>query len=375
MLVLLSTWAEDPSMAGENQVTPTHDALGEYNSNVFMSAADRQSVHITTLSPGLELSKRTEILNATLTNRLSWIRYSDEVHLNTVDQAHRGVVRYAMSPRLNVSGSAQYARESQTDRDLQVTGIINTSMSTRRRQAYSLGGDYALSELTRASLSGSFNRDDYSNPRFIDSDTHGVSFGMDHDLMGVLENFRGRAGLAYTEYLFSGSRQENYSATVGVSRELAEKWSVDADVGGRLTKAETGTRGWVGRVGGNYKGERDSANLSFSRDLSTSSGAAGLSLRNAVTLTVARAMTDEIRGNFYTGYFRNRTDTNGSGSVSFREKTLELRPSLSWRVHRDVSVQGSWSYVKVTSERTAQTVTADRNAFLLIVTARHGMFE
>lgn len=375
ILGLLSAGAADPSVAGEYQVTPTLDVQGEYNTNVFMSAADRQSVYITTLSPGLDLSKKSEILDATLSNRLSWIRYSDEAHLDTVDHAHQGAVRYALSPRLNVSGSAQYARESQTDRDLQVTGVVSTKLGPRYRQVYSLGGDYAIDEVTRTSLSGSFNKDDYSNPLLVGSETHGLSLGVDRDLRGFLENLKGRANFAYTEYLFPGSRQENYSATVGASRELAEKWSVTADVGGRFTKAVTDTRGWVGQVGGNYKGELDSATLSFSRDVSTASGAAALTLRNAVTLTVARMITEEIGANFYAGYYNNRTDANGFGTVAYRENTLEVRPSLSWRFTKDVSVQGSWSYVKVKSEVPAQTVTADRNVFFLLLTARHEMFE
>ncbi|MFZ2223245.1 MAG: outer membrane beta-barrel protein [Candidatus Deferrimicrobium sp.] len=372
---LLSAGTAYPSKAGEYQVTPTFDAQGEYNSNVFMSATDRRSAIITTLSPGLELSKRNEILDAALSNRFSWLRYSDEVHRDTVDHAHQGAVRHSLSPRLSVSGSALFARESRTDRDLQATGIINTSLGPRNRQAYSLGGAYAISELTRASLSGSFNRDDYSNPLLVGSETHGGTLGVDHDLRGVLENIRGRAGLTYTEYLFPGSRQENASATVGVTRELAEKWGVSADFGGRLTKAETETRGWVGQVGGSYRGERNSANLSFSRDLSTASGAAGLTLRNAVTLTVARAITEEIAGSCYAAYFRNRTDSTGSGTVPFLERTLEVRPSLSWRVFKDVSVQGSWSYVRIKSGQPAQLVTADRNVFLLLLAARHEMFE
>jgi hypothetical protein len=283
-----------------------------------------------------------------------------------------------LTPRLNVSGSAGYNRDSQPDRDLRTTGLVDLGggrIIARSHQAYSLAGDAALTEKTSGSLSWSFNKDLYADPRLIGTYAHSVQLGVNHDLQQRLENTRAKANVGYTGTHSVGATEENYTATIGLARALKETWSVDGDIGWRFTRAQGDSQGWVGHVTLVRRGETDSEHLSYVRELSTASGRASTTLRNAVTLTLAREFTDRISGNFYAAIYKNTTEQNRFSTRPLDETTVEVNPGVAYRFSKDMSLGASYSYARVKSDQSPASVTADRNVFFVRFIAQHEMFD
>ncbi len=380
LLTLAAVAAGTPRHAtgGEYQVTPSAEVREEYNSNVFMASRDRLTSFVTHLAPAIEVARRNERLDAALSGRLDWIRYAGHGDLDSLDRFFQGRAGYALTPRLNVSGSAGYGRDSQPDRDLRTTGLVDLEalrIVARRHQAYSLAGDAAVTEQTRGSLSWSFNKDLYADPRFVGSYTHGVQIGIDHDMRQRVENTRARANVGYTGFHFADASEDHYTATVGLNRALKETWSVDGDIGWRLTQAQGNSQGWVGHVTLVRRGETDSERLSFVRELSTASGRASTVLRNAVTLILAREFTDRISGNFYAAIYKNTTEQNRFSTLPLDETTVEVNPGVAYRFSKDISVGAAYSYARVKSDQSSSSVTVDRNTFFVRFIAQHEMFD
>lgn len=372
--------------AGVFHLVPSMDVREEYTNNVFFTSRERKSTGITTVSPGLELADRTEILDASLSGRLGWVAYSADSSLDSLDLFQNGNFRYRLTPRLGVSAGAGYTRDSRHDRDLRATGIVDLGGSDkviRRSQAYSLGGTYALTEATTTAVSCSFNKDDYSAARFVGTTSRNGTLTIDHDMARWMKNTRANVSVGYTAFLFTGGKDENYTATAGMNRALDEKWSVNADLGGRHTRSRIdsppeqsySSSGLVGHLAVGYAGELAWGSLTYGRELSTASGRAGAALRDSFVLSLAKAITEKFSGTFYAGAYRNTTDRGRFSPQQLDEKTLEVNPGVLYRFTKDLSLSAGYSYVRVRSSTPADSVTVDRNSLFVQCTGRYDVFE
>src|SRR5665647_2552481 len=106
----LSAWGH------EFRITPSLGAKDEYNNNIFFSTSDRTDSFILTVTPRLEVSSRTERLDALLDAGVSQLIYSSDRELDTLDQRYRGVLGYRISEGFRLSGDASWSREGRPDR-------------------------------------------------------------------------------------------------------------------------------------------------------------------------------------------------------------------------------------------------------------------
>ncbi len=103
------------------------------------------------LTPGIELSDRSERLDANLLLRLNGILYARTSDLSAVDQDYRGRLDTCFHP-----GRAFRRRQdtawipSRTGKSA-TTGLVLGAVK-RHRQQYSLAGELALTEKTSADL-------------------------------------------------------------------------------------------------------------------------------------------------------------------------------------------------------------------------------
>ena len=100
------------AFADEFKLTPSLAVKEEYNDNVLYTRTNVQSDFITTISPGLALRDRTERMDIYLSGRLDRRLYSSQTDLNATDQYYQGAGKYALSPRLNLSGKAFYSDDA-----------------------------------------------------------------------------------------------------------------------------------------------------------------------------------------------------------------------------------------------------------------------
>ena len=197
---------------GEFKLTPSLDAKEEYNDNIYSSSTDTQKDFITTLSPGLALTDRTERMDLSLLGRLDHRLYSSHSDLNATDQYYEGTGKYAFTPRLNLSGKALYSVNSNHDRDFTTTGLLLTNVKLFR-QNYSISGDYRLSEKTTTTFSCDYLNDKYDSVLYNDLETNTFNLGFIRDISNFLESTKATINVGYTKSNIPDMKTDNYEAT------------------------------------------------------------------------------------------------------------------------------------------------------------------
>jgi len=366
-------WKVVPSIAMEQR----------YSDNIFFDAVDTESDFITKVSPGIEFSEKIERLSASFKAQFDSLFYADNTYLNATDQNYRGNLRYAVSPKLNVFTAAGYRRDSQVDRDLGETGLLQGD-SIRKNYTYQVGGDYALSERMAVQLAYDGSEDDYEDPTEYDLESQGISCVLSRDLSAFMAATTGRLSGGYNEYdqtrellmvYPNGSisnestyKVKNYSASIGAERQWDERFSYFADIGWRYTEStrdelqvvrftgssffleypyqqDSNSSGFTGQFGGSYRGEVSNANLSVSQEVSGASGSTGATDRTILRGTVGRQLSAEVRLNLTAEYYVNTSvqddDTRGT---DVDERTLRFNPRMEYQFNQDFRVEAAYLY-------------------------------
>jgi Putative beta-barrel porin 2 len=378
--LLSSLFLPGPRVWGDEfRVTPSLGAKDEYNSNVFFTPGARTDSFIITVSPRLEVSDRTERLDALLDAGADRLFYSTDRELDTWDQRYRGALGYRISDKFRISSDASWRREGRPDRDIQATGLLVGSRSDRLTGSATM--EFALGEKTGGGLSYGYDRIDYQSQANVDSEQHTVGLGFTHDLGQSFPNTKARANLGYSRSMFTGADVENYTLTVGFSREVHELWSVLADVGARYTRSKLdvpGTEssnnpGWIAKVALAYKGERTTGNLSFYEDVTVAAGRGGAVERTALTLDLARRGSYEFTGLFSAGYYWNRSETGQFFGPAIDERTVQVRPALRYAATKNIDVEAAYQYTRVLYQQ--NDTSASQNVVYLRAALRYPVVE
>ncbi|MDH5299132.1 MAG: outer membrane beta-barrel protein [Desulfobulbaceae bacterium] len=368
--VLLAVFALLPffrvrgAAADERLLIPSVAFRQEYTDNLYFTARDPMDDFIAIVSPALELSEKTERLDASLKAQLDHRRYFDNSDLNSTDQRYSGDLRYSLQPRLGLFGSATYQRDSSADRDLTETGLVQ-SVASRSSHQYRLGGDYALAELASLNLAYSFADVAYDATPTSDYTYQNLSCTLSRDLGTLLPLTVGRVNLAAGRYDGSGVQVENRSATVGAERKLDERFSIFANLGGRHTTTtlnrfrlqlpatlvpyEQTNRGWgmTGDAGFSFRGEVSQAALSLSRSVEPASGRNGTTERTALRGTVRRQLSERNWLEFAADYITNKSDGDEFAASAINEETLRCEPKMHYALTDQVAAEAAYVYTEV----------------------------
>ncbi|OPY73587.1 MAG: hypothetical protein A4E63_00950 [Syntrophorhabdus sp. PtaU1.Bin050] len=337
----------------------------DYNDNVLYSVDNVQHDFLTTVSPGLTFLNRTERMGLTVTGRLDHRIYSKDTELNATDQTFQGDFRYVPDPRNTFTAKAGYVQDSSPDRDFETTGLPLTTLK-RHRQTYGASWDYVFTETAMVSLSYDYGNDTYEGDSYSDLESHSAGIIFIRDLSYFAKPTKGRLHFGYGRYLQSGLRTENYSSTLGFSRDLSEKWSVMLDAGARYTSSrfkvyqyspippfplqsdDEKNRDWggVGALALSYKGERMTGELSLSYDLAPASGRSGTAERTSVTLNINRRFTYELGGGVSAGYYKNRSGEGDFSTSSIDEESFRVSPGLRYEFNNDARLEASYDFSK-----------------------------
>ncbi|MDD2337763.1 MAG: outer membrane beta-barrel protein [Geobacteraceae bacterium] len=353
--------------AGDDlQLTPSLQFKQEYNDNIFVSSVIKKADFISTLSPGIELSNRTERLDTGVTARINGIVYAREDGLNSVDQFYRGRLRYLVTPLLSLSGEGGYLRDSRPDRDIVVSGLALTS-AKRTRVDGSMTTQYSLSETTSATLTYAYLQDTFDSEQFTDYSSQTANLGIVHNLDKYLPLTQSRMNLGYARYSFTGSDVDSYSATIGFSRLFNELWSVQVDAGGRYTHSKLDTVetvssppftflvpvtvtdnrfGFVGQAVVSYKGEKSSMDFTGSYDLAAASGRSGATQRTALAVSGSYRLSFELSGYGNAGWYRNKSAQGEYSSEAIDDQTVIAAVGLKYAFSRDMALDGSYRFVR-----------------------------
>lgn len=394
------------------KVVPSIAVQQKYSDNIFFDAENTESDFISTVSPALEFSEKTERLTASFKAQLDSLFYADNTYLNATDQNYRASLRYGVTQKANVFASAGFRKDSQVDRDLGDTGLLQGD-ETRENYTYEVGGDYALSEVMGMRLAFNGSQDDYDDPTEYDFESQGVSFVLSRDLSAYMRATTGRLSGVYNEYdqtrelvmvYSNGSisnestyKVKNYSGSIGAERQWDEKFSLFVDVGWRYTDStqefvrvyrftspslvfvepftqESNGSGFTGQFGGSYSGETTNANLSLSQEVSGASGTTGATDRTIFRGTVGRRLNEKLRLDLMAEYYINTSvqDEVSLGS-NVDERTLRFNPRMGYRFNQDFGLEAAYLFEQV-DDREDDTV-SERNVVWCRLVYQYPLFE
>ena len=110
--------------AYEFRLVPSLAAQEGYNSNIYFTPQDPVDSWVTKVTPGLDVSGKTERLDAAAGGNLTWWSYNADSNLNSFDYDVRGRAAYRFSDTFRASASAAYRKESSPDRIFETTGVV-----------------------------------------------------------------------------------------------------------------------------------------------------------------------------------------------------------------------------------------------------------
>jgi predicted porin len=369
------------ALGDETKLTPSIEAKQAYNDNVFFDSRReyKQEDFISTLTPGLELTNKSERMDARLKASLPLVYYADLKELNSVDHNYSGSLSYRLTQRLSASLNGGFIRDSQPDRDIDETGLVlGDTRRDRSNAGVSVG--YMLNEITSASLSYAYENQRYEDPGYTDIESHSGFFSITRDLERLIPRTVGRLSLGATFYDFSNSTVSNYSAMMGASHRITELFSISADLGIRYTcsefevtelvpvlppyiyqikktEREEEDTGLVGRASVNYQDEYNRAALTFYRDIATSTGRSGTTERTSLVVDIGRRFLYELWGHISAGWYLNDSKNKDYSLSEINEETWRVSPYARYNFTRDLGIEVSYTYTKVdyrTSDASAE---------------------
>ena len=399
------------AMADEFRLMPSVALKEEYNDNIYLDVRNQTRDFITTTSPGLEVYDKTERFEATLTGRLASLLYADNTGLDHIDQSYTGNATYQFTPRLLVRGNGGYTVDSRPDRLLLTTGLVLSS-SIRHVDTYAGSVEYSLNERSALAGSYSYEQDRWSRTTIPDFEGQTAQLSYIHDISSMVKNTKARATLTYNKYSFTygGSSSipvESYSATVGATYALNEKFAASVDAGVVRTTSDVthlqlvpvgpftlvfrdqGTEADVAPMATGslrYSGEKSNAEISAGHQVLPAMGSAGTTNRTSFTFNASHRFTWELSGTFAYEYYDNKSTQSGIGVSNIDYQTFRIAPGLRYEFTRDFFLEGSYAFTRIYNNAANTTslglttngpshTTATRNQFMLSLTYKHRMFE
>jgi hypothetical protein len=376
-----------PVLADELKLVSGLAVKEEYNDNIFLATANRQSDFVTTLTPSLEISSSTEIRALGLSGGLNRLIYSNHGTLDSLDFYAQGGVNYQFHPRLSLSAAASYVRDSRPDR-IDQGGL--TLKSGSDRQSYQLSGNYAISEKSTSTVSYSFSREDFDNSKSVATMVHSVNIGQDFKLNRYLEQAKLVGNFGYSRNLTDISQVDNYTVTVGLNKNIHELWNVSLNVGGRYTNSEFDTvsgsplrplavtvkdedLGWIGNLAVAYGDDSTNVSLALNHDVTTASGRSGTTERTGALVNMSERFTRELSGFAGLGYSWNRSGQNQFSSQPIDEKSIMANGGLRYDFSDYITFEGNYRFNTIFYANSSTR--ANQNIFMLRLTLRRDLMD
>ena len=376
VLVLLAL-APATVMGQELILTPSLAAKEEYNDNIFLSSGSSVGDFITTLTPSLELSSRTERRNIDLSGGINWLKYARHAGTDAVDYFGNGKGSFQIDERLAISGGASYTRDSRPDQLDPVTGLAINSES--RVQSCQAGGSYMATEKSKLSLSYSFIQQDYSLASLLGSRQHQAAADLSYTLAPQTSL---ETAFTFNRQLTDISKVDNYYATLGLAYKFRELWSLSMNAGGIYTNSDlfvggvydisTGDWGWVGNLSFIYSGEKLNGTVSFNRNVSPAAGMTGSTETTGGSVNLGDKFTQELSGAITFGYYWNKSNQDQFSVQSIDEKTLELNCLLHYDFNKDLALEANYHHVDI--DYNVNNTRTSQNIFMVRFVMRHMLY-
>jgi hypothetical protein len=324
------------------------------------------------ISPEIQIEYQTDRSKADFDGKLDFINHRDLTELNDIDYHLKGDFTHEVTEYTKLGFNASYLRDSQSDRDLQTSGLI-IGTYLRDKQEYGLNAEHELTPLSKLGASYTYQQEDFvasdlddeieailqaqinaqqlENPtpetadhelltpaeellqarEADDSNLHSTAFSFMYDIGDKLPDGVFFTSASYMHLTTHQSTQNNVMGLVGLSYMVKEKIKMSVDGGLRyshekyddiqlqlLTEApyynqlniEQTQDSWgpVAHTEIQYLGYLTDARLKASFDVQPASGSGTFTERAGLQLDISRQLSESFRVRGFSSYFDNNRD-------------------------------------------------------------------
>ena len=339
--------------AAEIKLSPSCELKEEFNDNVFLTAGNRKNDFITTVTPGLALSRSSERLNVDLLAGFSWHDYSRTAGGAATAYQYTGQLANKITQRDDLGLNVAYIRNTRPDTLSTTTGLPTISGSDTYQ--YSGNARRVLDETASASLSYSFNQEEYDNPASQPRRVHTTGLVLSIDLGDYMPLLKGTLNTNFSRALYSDSSNDSYTISVGASRSINEQLSINLSAGGQLiqstfvTTSQVTSDSWgaIGSAALAYSAEQGFGAFSFSHNFSAASGLVGAVQTTAFTLTLGRNLSEKMTAQCSAAYNINQADSGQYSSRSVDDRALNLTADIAYKLSKYFDIGLQYAYYTV----------------------------
>ena len=352
--------------AAEIKLNPTFEFKEEFNDNVFLTAGNKKKDFITTITPGLALSRSSEYLNIDLLAGFSWHDYARTAGVAATDYQYTGQLTNKITQRDDLGLNVAYIRNTRPDTLSSTTGLPTISGS----DTYQYSGNVrrVLSETTSASLLYSFNQEDYDNQASQSRRIHSAGLVYSKEFDKLMPRLKGTFTTNFNRSLYRDSSNDDYTISAGASRSINEQLSINLSAGGQFihstfvtpSRASNGSWGTIGSATLNYTAERGFGAFSFAHNFSAASGQVGAVQTTSFALTLGRNLSDKATAQCAAAYNINQADSGQYSSQGVNDRVLNLTADITYKVSKYFDIGFQYAYYTVNYALDDTTVSQNR---------------
>ena len=342
----------------EFNLTPSLTVREEYNDNIYFDYSDAIDDFITTVSAGLELTERTEQLDLSLAGTVSPFFYADNSAWDDVDQIYLGKINYQVSPSLGVNANAGYNVSNRQDRDVYTTGLV-LSNTRRKNQAYGVGFDYTLTELSAMGVFFNYSKSKWDEVNFLNQNEKDYSTGLNytHNLNQWWDETTGRLNVGFDRMEYETSDTNNYSGTIGIQHGFSQTINLLVDVGVRYTDADflspqsgednNTSFGGTGQAVLEIQGELTRGSVSIRHGITPASGRGRTVQRSEAVLNLRRRLAEKLTIGIAAGFYHNRADKDEFSASEIDEDAYYIQPLIQWEIFERFKLQAGYGFTYI----------------------------
>ncbi|MFH0809869.1 MAG: hypothetical protein V2A77_05310 [Pseudomonadota bacterium] len=223
------------AVAADTDVKPSVSLVERYSDNVWLTTHPT-SDFVTNVTPALRFSYATDRVQAVAKVALRGELYASSSRLNAVSQFYDESLSFHLTPLIDLSAGAQYARDTTLDMELRDRSLLLTR-TFRRRWSFSPAAEVRLSPCDSLSLACQYEAERFDSPNLSDYSTYSTNLGLSHMLAGGRTTLRVDAGYAVQDYTNADTKE--YSAQIGLSHALSETLTLDLSGGPRYADSRS----------------------------------------------------------------------------------------------------------------------------------------
>lgn len=357
--------------------SPSLQLREEYTDNFFYDNGNETEEMITTLTPGLNLERRTDRLRTDITGQADVIRYRDHNAYDTTDFQCDAEIDFGLTERTNISSSAGYARNSRKDRNIETTGLV-LDITRQDRYFYDLSWGYAFSEKSFLNVGYNFMKEEWESQDTQDDSQdlkmHSISTAFQHQLDDILKNSSVTMNIGAVQYEYPSTIIQSYNADIGLNHDFSETMGAECNIGLRSTNYEYSFEtfedefsDWsgVGHVLFFKKGDRTKSSIDVSHDMEDAGDRSRTRQKTSVSGGVTRQFTQKIFIRMNVGYIISHADEVEDKLPEIDEATLNINPALTYRFTEKVGLMFAYGYLNTKNNITKSVLERNRCYFQL----------